>query len=113
MRPTAASALRMPPNSPVLDALGIEYNYSREPQGLPTDPWEGTIWFVVPWWLICVTFALPPLCALGVYLTRLRAIQPGHCRVCGYDLRATPGRCPECGAEARPVDALAAATRPG
>src|SRR5207247_9324346 len=27
MRPTAASALRMPPNSPALDALGIEYNY--------------------------------------------------------------------------------------
>jgi predicted amidophosphoribosyltransferase len=44
-----------------------------------------------------IFLALP----LNWLAVRRRTIPPGLCPHCGYDLRATPDRCPECGAEGK------------
>lgn len=41
--------------------------------------------------------ALPAVVAWGRYRIRRRLLRVGLCSNCGYDLRASPDRCPECG----------------
>jgi hypothetical protein len=54
----------------------------------------------VPLWLVTLVSTLVPLPAIRSTIRRRRASrrrQSGLCERCGYDLRASPGRCPECG----------------
>ena len=63
-------------------------------------------WTVMfPYWLAALLTAAPALAWLESARRTRRRRGLDLCPACGYDLRATPGRCPECGmmAPARPA----------
>ncbi|MFZ3218096.1 MAG: hypothetical protein WA192_18705, partial [Candidatus Acidiferrales bacterium] len=58
--------------------------------------WRGGNGCVPIWAIICALFPIP-VAWIVIRLWPASHTHQGFCSVCGYDLRATPDRCPECG----------------
>jgi hypothetical protein len=50
-----------------------------------------------PHWALLPPLAIPTVVAVVLAVRRRRRRSAGLCLTCGYDLRASPDRCPECG----------------
>jgi hypothetical protein len=55
-----------------------------------------------PFWGLTLASLIAPAIAVIGYRRRRHRHRRGMCPRCGYDLRATPQRCPECGAVPKP-----------
>jgi hypothetical protein len=59
--------------------------------------WQRSWSIATPAWFVVLVFALPGARWVVIQLRQRRAKPAGFCASCGYDMRATPERCPECG----------------
>lgn len=72
------------------------FDIKRIAWSYPGGGYEDSRYVTVPIWLTVGALALLPIRGIwGRGLRRSR--RDGVCLTCGYDLRATPDRCPECG----------------
>jgi hypothetical protein len=105
--------LDAPSNGGPVDRRFLGFRYARNdkwwplsqlPQGYPT---ARSLAIYVPHWAVVLLTGVLPVTWLVRTLRARRRLRCGLCPSCGYDLRATPGRCPECGEAAAPAGAAA------
>lgn len=61
------------------------------------DPTGYGVEAAAPAWTIILLLLIPPAMSVRKWSLRRQAMRHGCCEHCGYDLRATPEKCPECG----------------
>jgi len=88
--------------------FGFGYSFRRDITNNPDRPTNGGFFggrpylsetdleCVAPLWLVLILQSIAPALWLRSHW-RKRRYAHGLCAVCGYDLRGTPSRCPECG----------------
>lgn len=75
--------------------------WSTWSNGTVSDYYTRGVWLGAPYWFAALLSAILPVWRFGGWKRRRRRYRLAHglCINCGYDLRATPVRCPECGTE--------------
>jgi hypothetical protein len=79
---------------------GIGRFATRQPDGVISyDPPTAFSAIGIPCWMPAAALGLIPALMVALHIWRIgrTRLQPGFCASCGYDMRATPDRCPECG----------------
>jgi hypothetical protein len=84
-----------------LRPIGVQYDDAAVPWSRHAS--RHTVRVGLNWWLLLSLSGIVPIVwglkRLGRWRRRRKWRRAGCCVECGHDLRATPGQCPECGAQ--------------
>ena len=69
----------------------------RRESSAPHPRFGEDVTYTIPYWFLAIATGVAPAVKIRCLLTNRIRTRRGLCPVCGYDVRATPHLCPECG----------------